>query len=164
MSQARFEVLEQLDQLEEIVLEGARVPFSGGRLVNEGDAVDVLDAVRQALPSELERAAELLRQREAFLNQARQQAEEIINQAQNAFQILQTEVGQSKMDVQMTQAVLLSQMEKQKIELNILAEKAGAGWEVHRSQIQVLYDETDRAFKTLEEKVKKIESTGGSSS
>ena len=75
MSQARFEVLEQLDQLEEIVLEGARVPFSGGRLVNEGDAVDVLDAVRQALPSEVERAAELLRQREAFLNQARQQAE-----------------------------------------------------------------------------------------
>ena len=81
MSQARFEVLEQLDQLEEIVLEGARVPFSGGRLVNEGDAVEVLDAVRQALPSELERAAELLRQREAFLNQARQQAEEIINQS-----------------------------------------------------------------------------------
>ena len=54
------------DQLEEIVLEGARVPFSGGRLVNESDAVDILDAVRQALPSELERAAELLRQHQTF--------------------------------------------------------------------------------------------------
>ena len=32
MSQARFEVLEQLDQLEEIVLEGARVPFADANL------------------------------------------------------------------------------------------------------------------------------------
>ena len=71
MTQARFEVLEQLDQLEEIVLEGTRVPFSGGRLVNEQDAVELLDAVRQALPKEVERAVELLRQREAFLDQAR---------------------------------------------------------------------------------------------
>ena len=78
MTQARFEVLEQLDQLEEIVLEGTRVPFSGGRLVNEQDAVELLDAVRQALPKEVERAVELLRQREAFLYQAHKQAEEII--------------------------------------------------------------------------------------
>ena len=81
MTQARFEVLEQLDQLEEIVLEGTRVPFSGGRLVNEQDAVELLDAVRQALPKEVERAVELLRQREAFLDQARKQAEEIVNHA-----------------------------------------------------------------------------------
>ena len=51
MSQARFEVLEQLDQLEEIVLEGARVPFSGGRLVNESDAVDILDAQKKPAAS-----------------------------------------------------------------------------------------------------------------
>ena len=50
MAQARLEVLDQLDQLEEIVLEGTRVPFSGGRLVNEQDAVEILDAVRQSLP------------------------------------------------------------------------------------------------------------------
>ena len=35
MSEPRFTVLEQLDQLEEIVLEGSRIPFSGSRLVNE---------------------------------------------------------------------------------------------------------------------------------
>ena len=37
MSEIRFSVLDQLDQLEEIVLEGSRIPFSGGRLVNEQD-------------------------------------------------------------------------------------------------------------------------------
>ena len=34
-------VLDQLDQLEEIVLDGTRVPFSGGRLVNEQDAIEL---------------------------------------------------------------------------------------------------------------------------
>ena len=60
MSEARLTVLDQLDQLEEIVLEGSRVPFTGGRLVNEGEAVDVLDAVREVLPKELERADTVL--------------------------------------------------------------------------------------------------------
>ena len=49
MSEIRFSVLDQLDQLEEIVLEGSRIPFSGGRLVNEQDAVELLDAVREAM-------------------------------------------------------------------------------------------------------------------
>ena len=30
MSEIQFSVLDQLDQLEEIVLEGSRIPFSGG--------------------------------------------------------------------------------------------------------------------------------------
>ena len=81
MAQARLEVFDQLDQLEEIVLEGTRVPFSGGRLVNEQDAVEILDAVRQSLPREVDQAVELMRQKEAYLAQARQQAEEIISQA-----------------------------------------------------------------------------------
>ena len=81
MDQARLEVLDQLDQLEEVVLEGTRVPFSGGRLVNEADAIEILDAVRQTLPGEVERAVELLRQKEAFLIQSRQQVEEIVGQA-----------------------------------------------------------------------------------
>ena len=51
MSEIRFSVLDQLDQLEEIMLEGSRIPFSGGRLVNEQDAVELLDAVREAMPS-----------------------------------------------------------------------------------------------------------------
>ena len=82
MSDARFTVLDQLDQLEEIVLEGSRLPFTGGRLVNEGDAVEVVDAIREALPKEVERAGQLLNRRDEFINTARQQAEEIVQQAQ----------------------------------------------------------------------------------
>jgi F0F1-type ATP synthase membrane subunit b/b' len=80
MADPKITVLEQIDQLEEIVLEGSRIPFSGGRLVNEQDAVEVMDALREAIPPQMAQAVELIRQREEFIAQARNQADEIVNQ------------------------------------------------------------------------------------
>ena len=81
MSEARITVLDQLDQLEEIVLEGSRIPFSGGRLVNEQDAIETMDALRESLPTQIVQAEELIRQRVGFIEKARQQAEEIVTKA-----------------------------------------------------------------------------------
>jgi len=78
MAEPRISVLDQLDQLEEIVLEGSRIPFSGGRLVNEQDAIELMDAVREAVPVQLTQAEELLKQRESFIAKTRLQAEEIL--------------------------------------------------------------------------------------
>jgi F0F1-type ATP synthase membrane subunit b/b' len=78
MSEVRITVLDQLDQLEDIVLDGSRIPFSGGRLVNEQDAIEVMDALRESLPSQITHADELIRQRDSFVEKARQQAEEIV--------------------------------------------------------------------------------------
>ncbi|MCS5698744.1 hypothetical protein NZK32_06785 [Cyanobium sp. FGCU-52] len=78
MSEVRITVLDQLDQLEDIVLDGSRIPFSGGRLVNEQDAIEVMDALRESLPSQITQADELIRQRDTFVEKARQQAEEIV--------------------------------------------------------------------------------------
>ena len=81
MAEVRFTVLDQLDQLEDIVLEGSRIPFSGGRLVNEQDAIEMMDALREALPGQISQAEDLIRQREGFIEKARLQAEEIVTQA-----------------------------------------------------------------------------------
>jgi hypothetical protein len=81
MSEVHITVLDQLDQLEDIVLDGSRIPFSGGRLVNEQDAIEVMDALRESLPSQITQAAELIRQRDSFVEKARQQAEEIVSAA-----------------------------------------------------------------------------------
>jgi hypothetical protein len=81
MTETRITVLDQLDQLEEIVLDGNRIPFSGGRLVNEQDAIEAMDALRDSLPVQITQADELLRQREGFIEKARHQAEEIVAQA-----------------------------------------------------------------------------------
>jgi len=61
MAEAAITVLDQLDQLEEVVLEGSRIPFSGGRLVNEQDAIEVIDALRDCLPDQLQLAVDLIR-------------------------------------------------------------------------------------------------------
>lgn len=55
MTDSRPTLFDLLDQLEEIVLDGTRVPFSGSRLVNERDAIEAMDALREALPLELSR-------------------------------------------------------------------------------------------------------------
>ena len=81
MAEVRLTVLDQLDQLEEIVLDGSRIPFSGGRLVNEQDAIELMDALRDALPTQITHADELIRQRDGFIEKARQQAEEILGHA-----------------------------------------------------------------------------------
>ena len=74
-------VLDQLDQLEEVVLDGTRVPFSGGRLVNEQDAIELMDAVRDALPAQLVKADGLVAKKDEFITQARQKADDIVAQA-----------------------------------------------------------------------------------
>ncbi|WP_216903030.1 hypothetical protein [Synechococcus sp. CCY 9618] len=81
MAEVRITVLDQLDQLEDIVLDGSRIPFSGGRLVNEQDAIEMMDALREALPGQISQAEDLIRQREGFIEKARLQAEEIVTQA-----------------------------------------------------------------------------------
>jgi len=81
MAEVRLTVLDQLDQLEDIVLDGSRIPFSGGRLVNEQDAIEMMDALRAALPAQISQAEDLIRQRESFVEKARLQAEEIVTQA-----------------------------------------------------------------------------------
>jgi F0F1-type ATP synthase membrane subunit b/b' len=82
MADPQITVLDQLDQLEEVVLDGSRIPFSGGRLVNETDAMEVIDALRDAIPSQLALARDLLAQKEEFIGKARHQADEILQAAQ----------------------------------------------------------------------------------
>ena len=81
MADPQITVLDQLDQLEEVVLDGSRIPFSGGRLVNETDALEVIDALREAVPPQLGLAKELLAQKDEFISKSRQQAEEILQAA-----------------------------------------------------------------------------------
>ncbi|MFQ6537145.1 MULTISPECIES: hypothetical protein [Aphanothece] len=78
MAETNITVIDQLDQIEDLLLDGTRIPFSGGRLVNEQDAIELIDAVRESIPPQLSQAVELLRQRDEFIAQARKQAEEIV--------------------------------------------------------------------------------------
>ncbi len=81
MGQLPQQLLEKLDQLEEIFLDGQRIPFSGNRLVNEHEAIEILDEIRESIPSEINRAATLLKEGEEYIKQSKIQAQEIIQRA-----------------------------------------------------------------------------------
>ena len=69
--------LDQLDQLEEIVLDGSRIPFSGNRLVNEQDAIELLDEIRESMPKSIVQATKLLKQGDQYISKSKSLAEDV---------------------------------------------------------------------------------------
>lgn len=78
----RFNIQQELDRIEEIVLEGARVPLSGKTLVSEDELLDQLDVVRVNLPAAVQESVQIVQQREEILMEAEQYAQEIITAAE----------------------------------------------------------------------------------
>ncbi len=76
-----FAVIELFDQLEEIILDCFRIPFTGNRLVNEQDAIEVLDSIRELMPNEFVKVKQLLDERANFTRISKQQAEDILKKA-----------------------------------------------------------------------------------
>ncbi|MBN1483646.1 MAG: hypothetical protein JXA37_02900 [Chloroflexia bacterium] len=76
------ELTNLLDQLEELLTQGGRVPFSGRLMVDEAEAIALLDRLRASIPEEVRGARQVLREREQLLEQARRQAQRITEQAQ----------------------------------------------------------------------------------
>lgn len=71
-------------KLDEIValIEGARaMPMSASCIVNRGELLGQLDELRDLLPAELSEAAGILRDREAVVDEGRQEAERILEEA-----------------------------------------------------------------------------------
>ncbi|MGI9610067.1 MAG: hypothetical protein ACR2NL_07210 [Acidimicrobiia bacterium] len=69
-----------IDEAIGMVAAGRPLPMSSTVKVNKGELLDVLEEIREALPEELRRARWLLKEKEEFLAQARQERQEIIDQ------------------------------------------------------------------------------------
>ena len=93
MEEARLSILENLDQLEELFFDGNRIPFSGNRLVNENDAIELLDEIRETLPSQINAANEIINQGDSYVKIAKQKAEDLIAKAKNTRDKLIDSVG-----------------------------------------------------------------------
>jgi len=76
------DVHEKLDELA-AVIQGARsMPMSASCIVNRGDVLALVDEVRALLPEEFRHAELLLRDREAVVEEGREEAERIVAAAQ----------------------------------------------------------------------------------
>jgi len=73
---------ELLKELEDVLTKSGRVPFSGRLMVDGEEAIALLDRLRAAVPEEVRRARQIMRERDQILEQARRQAQRISEQAQ----------------------------------------------------------------------------------
>jgi cell division septum initiation protein DivIVA len=69
------EILTLIDQLEELLSAGGRVPLSQRVMVPAPEAYHLLDEMRQTLPREIARARHIYQERERILQEAQTEAE-----------------------------------------------------------------------------------------
>lgn len=84
-----FQMQEEINRLEEMILENDRIPFTGKTLIDEEKLLNQLDLIRINIPDSLEQALEILRQKQQIISEAQQYAQKMVENAQKrAAQIL----------------------------------------------------------------------------
>ncbi|HWE89337.1 MAG TPA: DivIVA domain-containing protein [Pseudonocardiaceae bacterium] len=76
-----YRVFESLDELVTILEEARGVPMTSGCVVPRGDALELLDEVRDNIPAELDDAQDVLDRRDEIIANAEHEAEQAIRKA-----------------------------------------------------------------------------------
>ena len=76
-----MDVDQKLEELSVLVEEAKSVPLSASCMVNRAAVLDLIDDIRDALPSSLSDADQLLAEREAVVAEGRREAERLIAEA-----------------------------------------------------------------------------------
>lgn len=82
------EILALIDQVEELLSAGGRVPLSSRVMVQAAEAFHLLDQMRQALPREIVRARHIYQERDRILQEAQTEAEAIRAAARAEHEVL----------------------------------------------------------------------------
>jgi vacuolar-type H+-ATPase subunit H len=72
-----------LDELENLLLEASRVPFTNKRVLEEDDIAHLLDELRERIPHEISEAKRVISDRQRILEDAQREAQNIVDQAKN---------------------------------------------------------------------------------
>jgi vacuolar-type H+-ATPase subunit H len=75
------DVLYLLDQLEEVLGAGSRVPLTSRTLVDEPEILDIIDQIRLSIPEEIKAAKRVSEERDHVLADARAEADRILREA-----------------------------------------------------------------------------------
>lgn len=69
-----------IDELEEVLAEGRKVPFSGRLMIDEERILDIIDRMRIALPEELKRARRVIQEQERLLAEAQSRVQQVLEE------------------------------------------------------------------------------------
>ena len=83
METVSVKLIDLLDSLEDLLLESARIPLSGNRIVNELDVLEILDTVRKEIPNDIKNASMILNDANKYIQEAKNHASSIIDNAKS---------------------------------------------------------------------------------
>ena len=72
-----------LDELESLLIDASRVPFTNKRVLEEDDFVRLLDELREKLPSSITEASQIVSERQHILDKAQEEGQRIIDKAKS---------------------------------------------------------------------------------
>lgn len=87
------DILYLVDRLEELVGVGKRVPFSGRVMVEEEEFLALVDQLRVTVPNEIKQAQRVIREREAIVGQAQEEAAKILEVARQQAEYIVSQQG-----------------------------------------------------------------------
>jgi cell division septum initiation protein DivIVA len=76
-----LDILYLLDQLEEVLGAGSRLPLTSRTLVDEQEILDILDQIRVSIPDELKAARRLTQERDQVIADAQSESDRIVRDA-----------------------------------------------------------------------------------
>jgi vacuolar-type H+-ATPase subunit H len=82
-----------VDRLEELVGVGKRVPFSTRVMVEENEILAIVDELRLTVPNEIRRAQSVIREREAIIGNAQDEAGKILDAARQQAEYIVSQQG-----------------------------------------------------------------------
>jgi vacuolar-type H+-ATPase subunit H len=77
-----MEILQLVDQLEQVLNRGWRVPFTASLVVNEEECLRLIDQMRISVPSAIKESERMIGERDRIMEEARTRAESILDQAE----------------------------------------------------------------------------------
>lgn len=92
-------LLDLIEQLEEILDRGTKVPLTGKIMLDEELVLEILDGIRAVLPEEIRQANLVLSERDRMMEDARSDAQKVLDRAQKQAEFLVQEdeiVAQSR--------------------------------------------------------------------
>lgn len=69
-----------IDELEDVLAEGRRVPFSGRLLIDEDRVLDIIDRMRVAVPEELRQARRIMSEQERLIGEAQERVQQVLQE------------------------------------------------------------------------------------
>jgi vacuolar-type H+-ATPase subunit H len=132
-----------IDRLETMVTNARRVPISGRIMLDEQELADLIDQMRTVLPEEVRAARKVLRERDSYIAEAQQQADDILKTAHEQAEMLLDQQGL------MAEAEARASQYLEQVERDVQERINGAD-EYARQVLTQLHEQLNRHLRTIE--------------